>query len=141
MKKSQTESAISDQPGTSSRGEIKSKKSSVEKLEAVAKPTVVEKVMANKKSQMSPAEIEKRQKLKVADYLVKILVPYLKTERISDKQSFKILAREFTHLVIKYQIQSNKIEKLVDRFFSKLKKGVAENEAKHLVRKFSASLQ
>ena len=141
MKKSQTESAISDQPGTSSREEIKSKKSSVEKFETVAKPTVVEKVMANKKAHMSPAEIEKRQKLKVADYLVKILVPYLKTERISDKQSFKILAREFTHLVIKYQIQSNKIEKLVDRFFSKLKKGVAENEAKHLVRKFSASLQ
>ena len=86
-------------------------------------------------------EIERRQKLKVADCLVKILVPFLKTEKISDKQSFKILAREFTHLVIKHQIPSNKIEKLVDKFFSKLKKGVAETEAKHLVRQFSAAIQ
>ena len=141
MKKNQIALPTADQQGKGSREEIKTKKPiSVEKSEALAKPTV-EKVMSNKKSQKSPAEIEKRQKLKVADCLVKILVPYLKTEKISDKQSFKILAREFTHLVIKHQIPSNKIEKLVDKFFSKIKKGVAESEAKHLVRQFSAAIQ
>ena len=69
---------------------------------------------------------------------MKILVPYLKTEKISDKKSFKILAREFTHLVIKYQVPSNRVEKMVDKFFSKLKKGVKESEAKQLVKQFSA---
>ena len=81
------------------------------------------------------------QKLKVADLLVKLLLPYLKSGKISDKASFKILAREFTHLCVKFKVSSSKIDNLVSKFFSKDKKSVDEANAKILVRKFSASMK
>merc|ERR1712241_1585664 len=76
-------------------------------------------------------------KLEIADILVKLLVPYLKSGKISDKPTFKVLAREFTHLVMKHQVSSRKIGNLVDKFFTSQDKSVTESSAKTLVRKFS----
>ena len=76
-------------------------------------------------------------KLEIADILVKLLVPYLKSGKISDKPTFKVLAREFTHLVMKHQVSSRKIGNLLDKFFTSQDKSVTESSAKALVRKFS----
>ena len=76
-------------------------------------------------------------KLEIADILVKLLVPYLKSGKISDKPTFKVLAREFTHLVMKHQVSSRKIANLLDKFFTSQDKSVTESSAKALVRKFS----
>ena len=92
----------------------------------------------SKKKEASTCSKEiKCQKLEIADLLVKVLVPYLKSGQISDKPSFKVLAREFTHLVIKSQVSSSQIGNLVAKFFSAQSNIVTEASAKHLVRKFS----
>ena len=78
-------------------------------------------------------------KMEIADLLVKLLVPYLKNGKITDKPSFKVLAREFTHLLIKSRVSSSKIEKLIAKFFSMQAKSVSEANAKILVREFSIS--
>lgn len=92
----------------------------------------------NKKKEASTSSKEiKCQKLETADLLVKVLVPYLKSGQISDKPSFKVLAREFTHLVIKSQVSSSQIGNLVAKFFSAQSNNVTETSAKHLVRTFS----
>ena len=78
-------------------------------------------------------------KMEIADLLVKLLVPYLKNGKITDKPSFKVLAREFTHLLIKSGVSSRKIEKLIAKFFSMQAQSVSEANAKILVRKFSLS--
>ena len=46
---------------------------------------------------MDPDKIDKETKLKIADMLVKVLVPRLKSGEIGSKSIFKILARELTH--------------------------------------------
>ena len=78
--------------------------------------------------------------MEIADLLVKLLVPYLKNGKITDKPSFKVLAREFTHLLIKSRVgSSSKIGKLIAKFFSLQAASVNEANAKILVREFSIS--
>ena len=79
----------------------------------------------------------KCQKLETADLLIKVLVPYLKSGQICDKPSFKVLAREFTHLVMKSQVSSSQIGNLVAKFFSVKSIIVTQDSAKHLVRNFA----
>merc|ERR1712241_758067 len=76
----------------------------------------------------------KDQKLEVADLLVKILVPYLKSGKICDKASFKLLARELTHLVMKMKVSTNKIDKFVRNFFSQQSKCISESNARECVK-------
>ena len=93
--------------------------------------------LSKKKEASTSSKEIKCQKLETADLLVKVLVPYLKSGQISDKPSFKVLAREFTHLVIKSQVSSSQIGNLVAKFFSAQSNNVTEASAKHLVRTFS----
>ena len=96
----------------------------------------------NKKKEASTSSKEmKCQKLETADLLVKVLVPYLKSGQICDKPSFKVLAREFTHLMIKSQVSSSQIGNLVAKFFSAQNNNVTENSAKHLVRTFPFNIK
>merc|ERR1712198_184579 len=93
----------------------------------------------SKKSRVE-SSASKDQKLEVADLLVKILVPYLKSGKISDKPSFKLLARELTHLVMKIKISTNKIDKFIRNFFSQQSKSISESNARECVKKFSSTL-
>jgi len=93
--------------------------------------------LSKKKEASTSSKEIKCQKLETADLLVKVLVPYLKSGQISDKPSFKVLAREFTHLMIKSQVSSSQIGNLVAKFFSAQNNNVTEKSAKHLVRTFS----
>ena len=96
----------------------------------------------NKKKEASTSSKDmKCQKLETADLLVKVLVPYLKSGQICDKPSFKVLAREFTHLMIKAQVSSSQIGNLVAKFFSAQNNNVTENSAKHLVRTFPFNIK
>ena len=54
----------------------------------------------HKKDAEGMSKEEKANKLKVADVLVKLLVPSLKNGHIACKSSFKVLARELTHRVL-----------------------------------------
>ena len=54
----------------------------------------------HKKDAEGMSKEEKANKLKVADVLVKLLVPFLKNGHIACKSSFKVLARELTHRVL-----------------------------------------
>jgi len=88
---------------------------------------------------------DKAKKLKVADVLVKLLVPFLKTGQIACKNSFKVLARELTHLVIQTGvtgegISSTRAQGIVLDFFSKQKEAVTEEKVKVLMKNFSVSL-
>ena len=118
---------------------LKDRKKSEGKYKSDAEPCVSQD-LPKQKSTKSPGEKEGNHKLEVADCLVKILVPYLKSKKIADKQSFKILARELTHLVIKGRIPDSRIVHFVEKFFSEQTKSVGENVAKHLVRTFAASI-
>merc|ERR1712179_688560 len=87
---------------------------------------------------------DKAKKLKVADVLVKLLVPFLKTGQIACKNSFKVLARELTHLVIQTGvtgegISSARAQGIVLDFFSKQKEAVTEEKVKVLMKNFSVT--
>merc|ERR1712183_775043 len=67
---------------------------------------------------------EKANKLKVADVLVKLLVPFLKNGSIACKSTFKVLARELTHRILQAGlgggagISSSEAQIIVMNFFS-----------------------
>ena len=88
---------------------------------------------------------EKANKLKVADVLVKLLVPFLKNGDIACKSSFKVLARELTHRVLQAGvagdgISSTRAQSIVTDFFSQQREAVKEENVKVLVRNFTVSL-
>ena len=88
---------------------------------------------------------EKVNKLKVADVLVKLLVPFLKNGHIACKSSFKVLARELTHRVLQAGvagegISGTRAQGIVMDFFSKQSEPVTEEKVKSLVRNFTVSL-
>ena len=90
------------------------------------------------------SKVEKAKKLEVADVLVKLLVPFLKSGQIACKNSFKVLARELTHLVLQTGvtgegISNTRAQGIVLDFFSKQKEVVTEEKVKILMKNFSVS--
>jgi len=88
------------------------------------------------------AKVDKANKLKVADVLVKLLVPFLKTGQIACKNSFKVLARELTHLILHTGgggegISSTRAQAIVLDFFSQQKEAVTEEKVKVLLKNFT----
>ena len=96
----------------------------------------------HKKDAEGMSKEEKANKLKVADVLVKLLVPFLKNGHIACKSSFKVLARELTHRVLKARegISSTRAQSIVTDFFSQQREAVKEERVKVLVRNFTVSL-
>ena len=96
----------------------------------------------HKKDAEGMSKEEKANKLKVADVLVKLLVPFLKNGHIACKSSFKVLARELTHRVLQAGegISSTRAQSIVTDFFSQQREAVKEERVKVLVRNFTVSL-
>ncbi|XP_059092791.1 ATP-dependent DNA helicase Q5-like [Tigriopus californicus] len=86
------------------------------------------------------SKIEKRLKIKTADSVVKLLVPYFKQGKIASKEVFKYFAREFTHVILEVtkEPSSEILTKYVQKFFKSNRDAIilTENEAKLKITKF-----
>lgn len=89
----------------------------------------------------SNAKQMKELKVKVADELIQVLLPFRQTGRIGDKAMFKVIARELTHKVLKYSKCPAKLnlKELAERFFSCSPEIKSEEDAKKLVKSFKLS--
>merc|ERR1712142_1174375 len=157
--KSQEEQSSKSNPSNEKKGNIKkipgqksatnedTSKSSPHLPDASKNNACIDKKSALKRSKSSNknsdvAKVDKANKLKVADVLVKLLVPFLKTGQIACKNSFKVLARELTHLILhncggREGISSTRVQAIVSDFFSQQKEAVTEEKVKVLLRNFT----
>jgi len=104
-----------------------------------------DKKIEHKRKEEVDSSYDKTLKLKIADVLVKLLVPFLKNGDIACKASFKLLARELTHRLLQSGIASSglsstKAQCVVTDFFSQQKEAVTEERVKTLVRNFTVSV-
>lgn len=81
---------------------------------------------------------EVESKLQVADQVVKFLAPFLKSGSIACKATFKVLARELTHGVVRRggSTGPQQVDEIVAKFFRGQEQPVREEQAKDLVRTF-----
>lgn len=91
------------------------------------------------------SKIEKRLKIKTADSVVKLLVPYFKQGKIASKEVFKYFAREFTHVILEVtkEPSSEILSKYVHKFFKSNRDAIiiTESEAKMKITKFHDHLR
>ena len=106
--------------------------------------------LENKKSQSrlntsnSESSLMKSQpgKNKVAQEFVVCLSPFLKAGRIESKETFKVLARDLTHMAVKTGVEMTRarVKAIVAAFFHTNTELVREETVKHLVAQFHIKL-
>jgi hypothetical protein len=77
-------------------------------------------------------------KMRVAELFTKCLTPFFKSGRIACKATFKVLAREFTHVTVRAgrQVDAGSVALLLDRFFREQEGPVGQERARDLVTAF-----
>jgi len=86
---------------------------------------------------MSPGDLKKL-KVKIADEMIEVLLPFKQKGIISSKPVFKILARELTHKILKLGSDAAKLDtkSMAKKFFQKNQIIHSEEEAMKLVKEF-----
>jgi hypothetical protein len=88
------------------------------------------------------ASPDKAMKIKTADAVVKVLVPYFKQGMVGSKEIFKFMARELTHTLLKHGkvADDSNFNSHVDKFFGAHGIVCSESDAKKKIALFEESL-